>query len=145
MTTITNIDDRRRAPHGIGTPRRLKRPRMEIRAELEHYQEEAAVNGWSDKIPCYRRPDDFTEYGQAPHQAEAQELCAKTGQKCPLLAICNEYAWSLKPKGMVLGGVSWTNDGQSSASGRPAYPDERPLNLLREQAEREEAEQKLAA
>lgn len=122
----------------IATKRR-KRGIVEIRDELNYYQHEAVYNGWSDRIPCYRNDKPFTGSEIPKTQAEAQELCAKTGAKCPVLALCNELAWATKPREtQVLGGVLWVH-------GRPGAPSEEPLNLIRAERERAEAEAKNAA
>lgn len=110
--TVTPITDARRRKRGI----------VEIRTEYFYYLEEASANGWSDKLPCYRDPDAFSEFVKAPTQAEAREKCAP----CPVLELCNEYAWATRMQRrdgfLIYGGVAWR-------ATKPTEPEVEPLNI----------------
>ena len=60
-------------------------------------------------LPCYDRPEEFTEYEKElrPLPQGAEAMCAG----CPLIEQCLAYAWAHKKDmdGQVRGGFAWVN------------------------------------
>lgn len=73
----------------------------EVRAEWEHWMNEANKNGW--RTPCFDNPDPYDNYEVRPTPAEAAALC----DRCPLLELHRELASVTKADQEVCGGVLW--------------------------------------
>lgn len=76
-----------------------------VKAEFNYMLDQAAKNGWEDKINCHNRPDLFSDYRRIPTQEEAEALC----KGCPMLELCRPYAAAYPPPRGVLGGVTWVD------------------------------------
>lgn len=102
------------APYG----RVARRVALEaLSAEFHYYLEQAHINGW--KPNCIGKPDVFTPERPAT-QEQAQAACAG----CPMLeAVCRPYAVALKPRGVILGGISWGDDGKPAKLDDLAEPE----------------------
>lgn len=93
-----------------------KRLLSTVQDEWNFYLTEASRNGWANKVHCVDDPKPFTEQHPQPTQEEAQELCAG----CPMFELCEEYAKLKKPRGVVLGGISWGDDRRPLRAVEPA-------------------------
>lgn len=113
-----------------------RRPRAVVRADYEQTLLDASENGWEPK--CKDKPALYVDFKIAPPAVEAKRLCLGDGtaadRRCPMAALCKEWAHATKPEHGIYGGEVWQKGKKRLTNG----PGRQPANLEIEPEEDED-------